>query len=240
LIVAAVDRLQERVQEDRYHTGIGGFERVVLADGSVIELNTNTEIRVSFSTKRREVSLVTGEASFNVTHDAGRPFVVVAGDAAVRSLGTQFNVRQQGEVVDVIVTEGRVAVGQIDVATISAPAFSGSSRAPVVGAGQAARVTRGSAYVRRESPQDAARELAWQDGMLMFNSAPLSEVVAEFNRYNRRQLVIADPAIAGREIGGYFKSRNLDIFVKILHSSFGVDAEVAGDRIVLRQGGAGS
>jgi transmembrane sensor len=78
--------------------------------------------------------------------------------------------------------------------------------------------------------------LAWQNGMLMFNNTPLHRVVAEFNRYNRRQLVIGDTAIADREIGGYFKSRNLDSFVRILQSSFGVNADVAGDQIILRAG----
>jgi len=211
--------LRETIHEDRYQTGVGGFERVVLADGSTIEMNTSTAVAISFGSKQRKIELLSGEATFNVVGDAERPFTVVAGKATVRSLGTQFNVRRDGEAIDVIVTDGRVAVGSA-----------------IVSAGQAAQVALGNIRVRSESPQEAERELAWQNGMLMFSNTPLRRVIAEFNRYNRRQLVIGDPAIADREIGGYFKSRNLDSFVRVLQSSFGVNADVAGDQIILRAG----
>jgi len=213
---------RDTIHEDRYQTGIGGFERVVLADGSTVEMNTSTQVVVSFGSKQRKIELLAGEATFNVLRDAKRPFTVVAGQTTIRSLGTQFNVRRDGDAIDVIVTNGKVAVG---------PA--------IVNAGQAALVVLGNARVRTESPQDAERELAWQNGMLMFANTPLKQVIAEFNRYNHRQLVIGDPAIADREIGGYFKSRNLDSFVRILQGSFGVNADVTGDRIILRAGEVG-
>lgn len=234
LIAGATYLVQWHASDDYFRTGIGGFERVVLTDGSVVELNTNTEIRVSFDKKHRRVGLITGEATFDDAHDPRRPFIVEAGDDAVRALGTQFDVRRETQGLHVVVTSGRVAVDRNEFADGGVPLLSRPKIACIVVAGQAAQVSKGEVNVRTESRQEVERDLAWHDGMLMFDSAPLEEVAAEFNRYNRRQLVIADPRIARLDIGGYFKSTNLDTFVQVLRSSFGVAAETKGSEIILR------
>lgn len=210
----------------RYSTDIGGYERVVLADGSIVQLNTNTRMRTSLRGQQRIVELLRGEATFDVAPDASRPFIVLAGTAAVRAVGTQFNVRLNDDGADVLVTEGKVVVG-------SAKSFSKGTlaveSAPKVAAGQGVALTSGSAVVVRDVQQDeSTRALAWQSGMLLFEQQTLTEVVAEFNRYNRRQLVITDPALAGLRVGGYFRATNLDTFVSVLKSSF--DVQVTAER----------
>jgi transmembrane sensor len=194
-----------------YSTSVGEFHRVTLADGSSISLNTNTRVRVSYGTEIRKLELLQGEAHFEVARDAARPFVVHAGDALVQAVGTAFVVRMRDPVnVDVLVSEGRVA--------INPPAQT------LVSSGEIA-IVRGT-VVERHAIDDLTRRLAWTEGMLIFSGETLSEAVAEFNRYNRRQLVIADHAIAGRTIGGAFKATNPDRFATALEKMFGVEARV--------------
>ena len=217
----------------RFVTGVGGFERVLLADGSQVELNTDTELRVSLSPRARTIELLRGEANFSVAPDPGRPFVVSAGEAAVRVLGTQFNIRKrESSRVEVMVTEGSVMVGprQSKAAHFGHAQGSGSQ----LQAGQGAMVGGdGDLVVRPVSPAVIRRALAWRAGMVLFDGEPLSEVVLEFNRYSVQRLVIADPQLASLKIGGYFKATNPDLFVRVLQSSFAVQARRDGDTIVL-------
>lgn len=110
------------VDSVRHATSVGGYERVLLADGSTLELNASSEVQVRFAAQERRVALLAGEAHFTVAPDAARPFVVEAGGVAVRAVGTAFNVRLAPEAVEVLVTEGRVAVGKMEPAIPGAPA----------------------------------------------------------------------------------------------------------------------
>lgn len=212
---------------ERYATAIGGFERVVLRDGSIVEINTDSEIRVSLDQEIRRVEFIKGEALFTVAADPNRPFVVTVGGAAVRAVGTQFNVHRLDEqVTEVLVTEGKVAVtsGRQTMAV------------PLVSAGQMGLIARGAeAVVRTVPPAQLNRELAWTSGMLVFAGEPLREAILELNRYNTRLLEIEDPNVAALTIGGYFNARNLDGFIAVLESHFGVEAVATGERIVLRR-----
>ncbi|MBL8269295.1 FecR family protein [Steroidobacter sp.] len=212
---------------ERHVTGIGAFERVVLADGSIVELNTNSEIRVALGDELRSVELVRGEAHFTVAPDSARPFVVSAGGAAVRAVGTQFNVHRLGDQdLEVLVTEGKVTLTPTG-ATAETPLITAGEGGSIVHGGEVA--------VRRVAAAEIKRELAWKDGMLVFAGEPLQEAILEMNRYNVRQLEIDDPDVASLKIGGYFNARNLDGFIAVLNSNFGIDAVVAGDRIQLRR-----
>src|SRR5581483_9214616 len=95
-----------------YTTAAGGYERQTLADGSVVELNGNTQVQVAYSPAERRVRLVQGEAHFTVAKNKRRPFWVEAQGVSVRAVGTAFNVRLDPQRVDVLVTEGRVPVAQ--------------------------------------------------------------------------------------------------------------------------------
>ncbi len=200
-----------------YETGRGGLQRIVLADGSTAILNTDSRIRVRMNSKRREVVLERGEALFTVAHDTQRPFDVTAGGTVVQAVGTAFCVqlREQNQ-VDVIVTEGRVAVDPPDV-SIADPTMANLM------AGEMASVKAHRLNVQKIDDQQITHKLAWTQGKIWFDRATLAEAVAEFNRYNRKQLVIADRAIAGLYVSGGFEATDLDRFVAAL-SNFGVRA----------------
>jgi transmembrane sensor len=217
-LVAWVYEQQGRI----YATGIGGFERVVLEDGSAVELNTDTEIRVRFDHHLRRVSLVRGQAHFKVAHEAHRPFDVRAGGTTVRAVGTAFVVRlRDRQQVEVLVSEGRVAIVSRDFppSSIAMP-----PSPPTLAAGEVAVVGPSIPVLttRKVEPADVARRLAWLEGRLMFEGQTLSEAVAEFNRYNARYLMIQDPTISDLRVGGSFKATDPESFVAALEKSFGV------------------
>jgi transmembrane sensor len=214
----------------RYVTSLGGFEQVRLADGSVIELNTDSEIGVRLRKAQRDIELMRGEATFEVAPDPSRPFIVVAGGTAVRTIGTIFNVQKSNAGVEVLVTKGVVAVGP----PRAVVAHRGAPSPSIVDAGQMA-IAR-EAHVRIESMdrREIARRLAWHRGMLEFDGQSLERVAAEFNRYNRRKLVIANPAVGRLRIGGYFRATDLDEFVRVLQARFGIVAKRKPGRILLR------
>jgi transmembrane sensor len=192
-----------------YETRVGGFSRIVLEDGSVIDLNTNSEVRVRFG-RTREVRLLRGEGRFQVAHDSARPFTVTAADAAVRAVGTAFTVRlREGEQVDVLVSEGKVAV-----------ASSRVQRTPPLNAGEAAVVLPDRVSVSRVEPQLLARRLAWTSGKLEFRGETLGEAVEEFNRYNRRQIRLATASLNTLRVGGSFGATDPESFASALGSAF--------------------
>jgi transmembrane sensor len=215
------------------------LERRILEDGSTVDLNHGAVVTVAFTADERRVALVRGEALFTVAKNAARPFVVRAGGMDVRALGTAFNVRLASAAVEVLVTEGTV---QVDApAAEDARAFPGAAAAPasIVAAGQRAtlaidRSTR--AEIVAVTAAESARLLAWQPQLLDFSSAPLEKAVAEFNRRNRVQLVLADSTLAAMPIVASIRSDNVEGFVRILAAVPGVTIErPAADTIVVRR-----
>jgi len=176
--------------------------------------------------------LLRGEANFKVAHDAARPFVVSTGQTAVLAVGTQFNVRKLDSGVEITVEEGRVLVGAPEVLEHAKDMRPLAS--PVLVAGQTAVADTGGLTLNTLPEAAISRRVAWQNQMLAFDGDRLSDVVAQFNRYNDRQLIIVEPAVAELRIGGFFKPTNLDAFVSILESDFGVRAKMDGsDRLLL-------
>lgn len=201
---------QRQLDWQHYETRIGSFSRIVLEDGSVIDLNTNSEVHVKLGA-RREVKLLRGEGRFQVAHDPARPFTVAAAGAAVRAVGTAFTVRlRDGEQVDVLVAEGKVAV---------APPNSTAS-SPELAAGEAAVVLPNGVSVSRVEPQALARRLAWTSGRLEFRGEKLDEAVEEFNRYNRRQIRLSAASLGELRVGGSFNATDPESFAGALASAF--------------------
>jgi transmembrane sensor len=207
-----------------YETRVGVFSRIVLEDGSVVDLNTNSEVRVRLGAVR-ELRLVRGEGRFQVAHDQNRPFVVAANQAAVRAVGTAFTVRlRDASQVEVVVAEGRVAIAAPHVADT-----------PPLAAGEAAVVQPGHVSVTQVSPQALEQRLAWTTGRLEFRGELLSQAVAEFNRYNVRQIRLANPSLGTLRVGGNFKATDPESFAAALASAFKLHVDPAStDAIVLR------
>jgi transmembrane sensor len=221
-------------------TAVGALQKLDLPDGSVARLNTDSALEVRFTPGERAVRLVRGEAHFTVARDPARPFVVSAGPVAVRAVGTAFNVRLRAESIEVLVTEGRVQVSETVQGRSLLGAVGPDGGPPVLAAGErvvvpAVAPTPATAVVAEVPPPAVERALAWHEGRLEFDAAPLSEVVAEFNRHNRRQLVIDDPRLPARRFSGSFRADGCEPFVRLLEESFGVAAERSERAIVLRR-----
>jgi transmembrane sensor len=226
-----------------YATNVGGIQRVILQDGTQVDLNTGTEIKARFTEKQREIVLTHGEALFTVVHRPSWPFSVRAGGATIRAIGTKFSVRlRDDDEADVLVIEGRVAIdgGRGAVAHVlqrsqgTSPQGIGRQRISpqrttpfllTVSAGESIAMNSTIVLSRAKlPPATLKRRIAWTDGWIWFAKDRLPEAVAEFNRYHRERLVLVDPALARLEIGGRFRSTDLDSFIATLEHSFEVRA----------------
>lgn len=207
---------------DVYLTGVGAYSRVLLADGSMVALNTDSKVLVRLTRALREITLVRGEALFTVAHDVARPFDVHAGTIVVRAVGTAFDVRRRdARDVEVVVTNGKVVVRAEPNALGVAAQPMGSA---VVAAGETATARPSGFEVRKIDRLDASRRLAWQAGDWSFQDETLAEVVSEFNRYSHRHLELADPSLQDLRVSGNFDLSDIDSFVEALHASFGLVA----------------
>ncbi len=210
-----------------------GPERMALEDGSVVELNAGAKVDVNFTPLERRVHLVRGEAHFTVAKNPARPFIVSADKVAVRAVGTAFSVQLDRAEVSVLVTEGKVRVDELQ----AGPGNVAESRelSHLIAGQQAVVSTKGAAalQIREFTPAEIERALAWQGLRLEFVDMPLRDVVAEFNRYNVRKLVVGDATTANIVVGGNFRADNVDSFVRLLDLGFGVTASPHGQEIVL-------
>lgn len=206
------------VQEFSYRTTRGQFLTQPLADGSVLQLDTDTQVVVRYSKGERQVRLEQGRAMFQVVHNAARPFRVLAGSAQVIDIGTKFDVYLQRGATLVTVIEGRVSVGP------SAQGVAGTDRIEV-GAGQRMQLVDGQVPAA-PVPVDTARAAAWLDRKITFEHEPLGAIAAEFNRYASKPVVIETPGLNDLKLTGSLRVDDLDSFVAILRSLEGVRVEI--------------
>jgi len=214
----------------KYTTSIGGYEHITLADGSGIQLNTDSEIRARLTPQRREIELIRGEALIRVVHDTRGPFTVSAANVAVHAnpankAAVAFVVRvRTPNRVDVSVTQGSVVLEPsdrlIDVALRTDPASQSTLEE-----GDAAAIRPEGVHLTKVGLEELNRKLSWTAGLLSFQGETLAEVTDEFNRYNRKHLVVTDPSIANRRIGGAFQATDPESFVSALRKGFGVRAD---------------
>lgn len=208
-----------------YETGLGGHKVITLTDGSSIELNTNTLIRLAADGNQREVWLERGEAFFQIKHNIARPFVVVAGDQRVIDVGTAFTVRRQSNRLQVALSEGRALLEPVELNSPGKPI--------VLNPGDVAVATpRGISVTTKTLPQ-ISDAMAWRNGLLAFDNTPLSEVVAEFNRYNREKLVIAGGEAAEIGVGGHFRVTNVEAFKRMAKNILKLHVETRGNETII-------
>jgi transmembrane sensor len=261
------------VSSSIYTTAMGEQRSIQFDDGSTVDLNSRSKIRVKYSKQERDVELIEGQALFHVAHDTDRPFIVSVGTTRVRAVGTQFDVYKKSTGTVVTVVEGRVAVypaSQNDLSGTgpkvlvpaqtpaispgslslrkhsvapSTPTSSAASSIASIAESQAAepnalavdsnsasslfvaageQVTVTADAAQRIPNPNIAGVTAWRERVIVFESATLSDVAEEFNRYNQRQLVIEDPALYGFHISGVFSSSDPDALIKFLQQRPGV------------------
>lgn len=191
-----------------YSTGIGEQRTIRLADGSTVELNARSKVQVHLTDHQRNVALLEGQALFRVAKDKHRPFIVLAGDAQVRAVGTEFDVYRKPGATVVTVVEGRVET------------YDGSSGAGaaaiVLSAGEQLTVVPHT--VTKPTRTDTLVATAWVQKRLIFEETPLSDVAEEFNRYNRRPLSIDDDELQKVKISGIYSSTDPASLINFLRS----------------------
>jgi transmembrane sensor len=192
-------------QRDTYRTDIGEQRSVLLEDGSTVELNARSHLRVRFSESARDIELLEGQALFRAAKDPVRPFVVRSGEATVRAVGTQFDVYRKRSGTTVTVVEGKVAVASPElVRSLTSSQRSRPSVSTLLSAGE--QIVVGTKTASRPKPADIPAATAWTQRQIVFQGTPLGEVVEEFNRYNLSQMVIADETLQGVRVSGVFSS----------------------------------
>ncbi|MCJ2034907.1 FecR family protein [Methylobacterium sp. J-068] len=198
--------LVDRLRSDIW-SGVGDITHATLADGSHIDLNTDTAIVLHFGEAERGIELLRGEAFFDVVPDPRRPFVVRGAGLSVRAVGTRFFVR-----ADDTDSPAGVVEGSVDVV---------ASRPPVrVSAGEALYRTNGATLSVARA--DVDRATAWRAGRLVFSGERLSTVLAELDRYRHGGIVLLDAAAGERRVTGSFDPRDTDEALDAIASSMGV------------------
>jgi len=210
--------------DDRYATAVGQRATVRLADGSQIELNTNSAISVSMGIRSRSVVLSKGEAFFRIHHDAARPFAVLAAGHRIVDLGTEFSVRRTGNQLEVALVEGR--------ARLEAVGSDVQHHATDLTPGEVAVATAESLSVSKVPTRSIRNALAWRIGKLVFNHVTLAEAAAEFNRYNGTKLVVK-PNVADLKVSGTFDAGSIGPFANMAKLAFGLRIEQRNHSIVV-------
>ena len=236
-------------------TYVGDLRTFRLPDGSIITLNTDSAVDVIYTRHERLIQLTKGEAHFAVARNKDRPFIVGVGNVAVRAFGTAFNIRLKPEQIEVVVTEGLVRVDDIAKGHTLLPPnviLPTANEEPVLAAGECLTVPIPSAaktslslttsslppepsHLATIPAVELSQRLAWREQRLVFEPTALQDVVAEFNRYTRRQLRVDSAATGQVLVGGTFKVDDLETFLRLLETNFNVMADRKGEVIVLKQ-----
>lgn len=191
-----------------------------LTDGSEVRLKTGAAIEHEFTSAERRVRVLQGEVFFSVAKDPNRPFVVEVGGAAVQAVGTAFAVRLESRGVDVLVTEGTVQVTPGAGAASAGAALVTAGHRAVVASPSAAESAR--VEVREVSPEEVARSLAWQDGMVELEGATLEQLAVEFAQRTGRTIKIDDPVLRSVRIGGRVPMSDPELFIRALEKIYDV------------------
>jgi transmembrane sensor len=194
-----------------YSTATGEQRTVTLADGSNVELNTDTRLSVRYSDAVRRIRIERGEAVFDVVRDPTRAFVVEARGQTVRAVGTQFAVRVDSNAVSVLVIEGVVAVSENGKQTPVASTIV----APRLVAGQKLDLAGETPSLSTLQEAEMQRNLAWRTGWLEFNGQSLADAASEVARYTDARFTI-DPQVRELKVWAYFRATDLDGFLSSL------------------------
>lgn len=207
-----------------YKTEMGAQEKITLADGSIVTLNTASRIEARINEHERTIRLLQGEAYFEVAHDPSRPFRVYAGDGMTVAVGTAFSVRLENDSVQVVVSEGKVSYSRVTEVPEPEPVA-------YVAAGETAQFGS-NVVIDRVDLAEIDRKLSWIDGKLVFSGDPLSSVVADISRYADIRFEFATQDLADMRVGGVFGLGEVDDMLEALEANFGVRAERVDDKVV--------
>lgn len=222
---------------EKYSSQFGEQKQITLADGSVIDLNTNTVIEVAYSNHQRKVTLIRGEAKFDVVKDLTRPFTVISGHNSFTALGTIFNVERENiNSVALLVKEGSVLVAQANapvsklLETIKAvkkqQLIKIEKSEYILSSGEKIAITNDiKSPIQGLSAHEVEQELAWQQGILIFDGEPLAQVLKEVQRYNPIKFMPINADLANLRVSGYFKTNDINGLLQSLKYNFAIHAQ---------------
>jgi transmembrane sensor len=204
-------------------TEVGEQRTIELPDASVVQLNTDTKVSFDLGETERSVRLLQGEALFKVARDPHRPFRVRTRAGVIQAVGTQFNVYEKSAGTQVSVLEGRVKVtSNVDGAT------------QMLAAGRQA-LLRMDGKIELSQRGDIGRVVAWQQQRLVFDNAPLEDVVREFNRYNRSLRIELENVPSGRHhYDGIFDATDPESFATLLGRESDLAVEKKAGALIVR------
>lgn len=223
----------------RYVTRVGEQKEVSLSDGSVITLNTGTQLLVDFRADSRRVLLERGEANFDVSAESERPFSVVMGEKAVSVLGTEFVLRKEPEKFQLAVTEGVVVLHDVDEQVFTAaPEIRVEDRGTPfdqrkVSAGWVVTYSAATESLMSENKVDLDKFTSWTRGVIHFSNEPLSKVVHELNRYTGKKILIENAELMDKSINASLRVDRVSSALKGLEKSYSLKVTHHFDRVVI-------
>ncbi|MGV2871364.1 FecR family protein [Colwellia sp. E150_009] len=234
------------VMQMNYQTGIGESNTINLPDHSKVVLNTNSFVQVRYTPTARIIDLQRGEIHIDVAHDTSRPLSVLARGKVIQAVGTAFNVEVRNELVELIVTDGKVlvAVRKNDIASMNIDDI--AKRLPqnsmAVSKGEQIDLDlTGSAVekVIKVDPVEVAAKLSWRTGNLIFRGESLAEAMAEISRYTNMKFELSDDeALKNVQVAGMFKTGDVTGLLEVLSNNFNIRYErVSNDKIILNYAG---
>ncbi|MGH8854257.1 MAG: FecR family protein [Telluria sp.] len=225
-LVAAVGAASLSVLRDGQvlTTAKGEFRKVPLQDKSIATINSGSRIDVAFTKTQRTVNLRKGEAWFEVAKDKSKPFVVEAGDARIKAVGTAFSVRRFENGTEVLVTEGKVEVWGKD----------RTSQRRFLLEGDRAFLAQNTSLISvSRQPVEVNRKLAWREGKVILKNQTLNEAVADFNRYSPKTIVIVDAALRDKRLFGQYKLDAPELFAQDVSTVLDVPIDITADTIFI-------
>jgi transmembrane sensor len=208
-----------------FETHLGDHKIFTLSDGSRIELNTNSAVRIDMASGRRMASLEKGEAYFEIAHDSSRPFTVKVANHRITVLGTKFRVRNAPDKVEVALLDGRV--------WFDTEAKGKHPQSALLSPGQVLVATAQGMSVTSQPPRALENDLSWRNGLLVFRHTSLIDAANEYNRYNARKIVIANASVGKLTISGILPTRDLNAFTHMARTFFDIRISENDRQIVL-------
>ena len=212
-----------------FSTKVGEQASFSMTDGTSIQLNTNSIVEVAYTNRQRHLKLIQGEAKFDVAKDSFRPFTVTAGDKSFTALGTIFNIQKNTDQdIELLVTEGKVLITKSINVIENISDTIGSLKLEdlpgvLVNSGEKAIIDDSTLNpIKKVSLVQVQRDLAWQQGMLIFEGEPLTKALKEISRYSNINFEITDDRLAQLIIAGYFKADDIDGLLKSLSLNFNI------------------
>ena len=220
-----------------YQTAVGESSTIVLDDNSKVLLNTNSILNVRYTDEYRLLELVQGELHVDVAHDSNRPLSVVANGKIIQAVGTAFNVQVNKYDVELIVTDGKVVIADIEedeaLNTESLQLADNIEVAVTKGEKASLKPEEITHIVEKIEVNEISDNLSWRSGNLIFKGETLDEALAEISRYTSVKFRIAEPTLHNIKIAGRFKTGDVDGLLMALNSNFNIDTDRVNKKLVV-------